>query len=107
MIEDNRFCVYLYRNPLNQEIFYIGEGTISRASDLKNRTDETLKVIKKIRDDGKEPEIEILREGLDNETALMYEGVAIDVIGLENLTNKKSGRGGSNRRKNPGITIMP
>jgi uncharacterized protein len=93
MTEDTRFCVYLFRNPLNDEIFYIGEGTIKRVYDLKNRTDETLKVIEQIRSERKEPKIEILRDGLDNETALMYEGVAIDVIGLDKLTNKKSGKG--------------
>jgi len=83
-----RFCVYLFRNPLNDEIFYIGEGTIKRAYDLKNRTDETSKVIEQIRAERKEPRIEILRDGLDNETALMYEGVAIDVIGLDKLTSE-------------------
>jgi hypothetical protein len=53
-------------------------------------------MIDKIRSEGKEPIIEILRDGLDNETAEMYEGVAIDVIGIDNLTNLKVGRG-SNR----------
>ena len=107
MIEDNRLCVYLYRNPLNQEIFYIGEGTISRALDMDNHSNiQTSNIIKKIRDENREPIIEFLREGLDKETAQKYEGVAIDVIGLENLTNEKSGRG-SNRRKNPGMTTMP
>jgi hypothetical protein len=106
IMNDERFCVYLYRDPLSQEIFYIGEGTVSRALNLDNHTNiKTSKIIKEIRDKNKEPIIEFLREGLDKETAQLYEGVAIDVIGLNNLTNEKSGKG-SNRR-NPylaGIT---
>jgi hypothetical protein len=45
-------------------------------------------MIERIRADGREPEIEILRDGLDDGTAQMYEGVAIDVIGIDKLYNK-------------------
>lgn len=87
------YYVYLFRNPSNEEIFYIGKGTGPRAGNLNNRNDETLKMIERIRADGREPEIEILRDGLDDGTAQMYEGVAIDVIGIDKLTNQIRGPG--------------
>jgi uncharacterized protein len=106
MIEDTR-CVYLYRNPLDQKIFYIGEGTIERALNLNNHTNtNTKRMIDEISRNNKTPMIEFLRENIDKETAQMYEGVAIDVIGLENLTNEKHGKG-SNRRINREIPRMP
>jgi hypothetical protein len=86
MTEDIRYYVYLFRNPLDKEIFYIGKGTGPRAGNLNNRNQETTNMIEKIRAEGVQPEIEILRDGLDNETAQMYEGVAIDVIGIDKLT---------------------
>jgi hypothetical protein len=96
---DARYYVYLFRNPIDKNIFYIGKGTGPRAGNLNNRNDKTLKTIEKIRAEGNEPEIEILRDGLDDETAQMYEGVAIDVIGIDNLTNLKVGRGSNHSSK--------
>lgn len=40
---------------------------------------------------GKEPIIEILVHGVDEETALKVEAAAIDLIGIENLTNRQRG----------------
>ena len=90
---DLRYYVYLFRNPLDEEIFYIGKGTGPRAGNLNNRNPETMDMIEKIRAEGKQPEIELLRDGLDDETAQMYEGIAIDVIGIDKLTNQIRGPG--------------
>jgi len=100
------YYVYLFRNPSNEEIFYIGKGTGPRAGNLNNRNDETLNMIERIRADGREPEIEILRDGLDDVTAQMYEGVAIDVIGIEKLTNKIHGPGSKKWRRKTAETNL-
>ena len=107
MIEDTSLCVYLYRNPLDQKIFYIGEGTVARALSLGNHTNsKTQSMIDKIRNEGKEPIIEFLRENLNKKTAQLYEGVAIDAIGIDHLTNDKKGRG-STHRVIPDNSTMP
>lgn len=98
MMEDTDNCVYLYRNPLDQKIFYIGEGTVARALDWPNHLNiKTQRIFDQIRTEGKTPIIEFLRENLNKNTAQLYEGVAIDVIGLKNLTNDKKGKGSTHR----------
>ena len=48
-------------------------------------------MISDIKARGKEPVIEILAHGLDEETAFKVEAAAIDLIGIENLTNQQRG----------------
>jgi hypothetical protein len=93
------YYVYLFRNPMDNNIFYIGHGSGNRAEQLKNRNQETTTMIEKIREEfGKtkrpiEDIIEILRDNIDQETAQKIEGAAIDLIGLPNLTNQIGGKG--------------
>lgn len=85
--------VYIFRNPEDNKPFYIGKGTGPRGGNLNGRNPDTTAKIEEIRKTQKtEPIIELLRHGLDEKTALMYEELAIDVIGVENLTNMKGGR---------------
>jgi uncharacterized protein len=85
--------VYIFRNPEDNKPFYIGKGTGPRGGNLNGRNPDTTAKIEEIRKTQKtEPIIELLRYGLDKNTAEMYEGLAIDVIGVEHLTNRKSGR---------------
>lgn len=90
VIEKLGYYVYIYINPLNDSIFYVGKGKGNRVFDhLKNDNEsEKVNAIKEIRANGKEPRIEILVHGLsDEETALRIEAAVIDVIGVDNLTN--------------------
>jgi hypothetical protein len=90
---DLGYYVYLFRNPEDNRIFYVGKGTGPRAINLNGRNQKTIAQIEEIRKKQRtDPIIELLRYGLDEKTALMYEGLAIDVIGIENLTNINNGQ---------------
>jgi hypothetical protein len=90
---DLGYYVYLFRNPEDNKIFYVGKGTGPRAGNLNCRNPDTLAMIEGIRKtQKKDPIVELLRYGLDEKMALMYEGLAIDVIGIENLTNMNNGQ---------------
>jgi len=103
------YYVYLFRNPIDKNIFYIGKGTEKRAEQLKNRNEKTATVIEICRKFCKEQNkpiediIEILRENLDEETARKIEGAAIDLIGIPPLTNLIGGLGTTKwkRKTNP------
>src|SRR3970282_1632388 len=79
------YYVYLYVNPLDSSVFYVGKGKRGRAlahlaADGKKRI---AKVIASIRTAGKEPRIEILAHGLrDEDTAFRVEAAAIDLLGM-------------------------
>jgi len=85
--------VYLYINPLDNKIFYVGKGKGDRVLHFDDeRNDQCAEVIDKIKKEGKEPLIEILVHGLNDDfTAKKIEAAAIDLIGIENLCNKIRG----------------
>lgn len=87
------YYVYVYSDPDTKEPFYVGKGKGNRVFnhlDDQSENDKAHK-IREIRERGKEPIIEILAHGLDNETALKVEAAAIDLIGIKNLTNRQRG----------------
>jgi hypothetical protein len=93
-IEQLGYYVYLYVNPIDGNIFYIGKGQENRV--LAHLDDESeskkTKIIKEIRSQGKEPIIEFLVHGLKSESdALLIESAAIDLIGISHLSNKVRG----------------
>ena len=89
--------VYVYVDPRNKKPFYIGKGKDNRAlehllaKDDPNR--EKAKKLKEIDDAGKDPDIYLLRYGLTDADARMVEAATIDLIGLDELTNKMRGSG--------------
>jgi hypothetical protein len=93
MIERLNYYVYLYIDPRDDKIFYVGEGTGNRAlSHLYDQTEsKKVEKIREIIETGDKPRIEILRYGLSQRMALNVEAAVIDVIGIDNLTNEKRG----------------
>lgn len=88
------YYVYLYINPLDGQIFYVGKGKGGRCLAHLVDTSESQKVqtIHAIQAAGLQPQIEILVHGLtDEETALKIEAAVIDLIGKDALTNQVRG----------------
>lgn len=87
--------VYVYVNPLDDRVFYVGKGQGGRAlAHLKPSDREVQRVIREIREAGLEPRIDILAHSLpDADTALKIEAAAIDLLGIGNLTNSVRGHG--------------
>jgi len=90
------FYVYLLLDPETRMPFYIGKGKGDRIfHHLKDQNAESEKVqkIDELRKLGKEPILEILKWGLNEEEALLVESTAIDLLGIEALTNSQRGHG--------------
>lgn len=88
------YYVYLYVDPSDNSIFYVGKGNGRRAlSHLRDESDSRkVKRIKEIRARGEEPRIEILIHGLQSEeSAWQIESVVIDVFSRDTLTNQARG----------------
>jgi uncharacterized protein len=87
--------VYLYVNPLDDTIFYVGKGKGARCLahlDVGERSDKA-RIIREIRRAGKEPRIDILAHGLaSEETAFRVEAAAIDLLEMTELTNLVRGK---------------
>ncbi len=92
-IEKLMYYVYVYSDPDTKEPFYVGKGKGNRVFNHLTDQSETEKVakIKEILDKGKEPLMEILAHGLDEDTAFKVEAAAIDLIGINHLTNQIRG----------------
>jgi len=95
MAEKLGYYVYLYVDPRDGKVFYIGKGKGERCLDHLFEDDDHPKVkrIREIFDDGLEPRIEMLAHGLRTEQeAYNIEAAAIGLLGLEKLTNRVVGK---------------
>lgn len=93
IIDKLDYYVYVYSDPETKQPFYIGKGKGNRVFAHLADTKETKKVekLKEIRNEHKYPIIEILVHGVDEKTALKVEAAAIDLLGIETLTNEQRG----------------
>ena len=90
------YYVYMYSDPTDSnKPFYVGKGKDKRVeSHLKDSGQSPkAKRIREIKDKGAKPIIEILIHGVSEETALKVEATVIDLLKLDNLDNKKKGKG--------------
>jgi uncharacterized protein len=94
ILKEMKYYVYLLSDPTDNEIFYVGKGKGNRAFyHLKDKSDNPkVKKIKEIRSKGREPKIEFLVHGVEDElTIKKIEAAIIDLIGKNKLTNKVGG----------------
>jgi len=92
--QELKYYVYIYSNPMTNEIFYVGKGKGNRIfSHLKDKSDsQKVYYLSELTSQGLKPKLEILIHGLEDEkTALRVESSIIDLIGIKNLMNKQSG----------------
>lgn len=91
IIKKLKFYVYLLSDPISGDIFYVGKGKGNRVfSHLKETNDKSEKSqkIRELRNQGKNPKIEFLVHGVDDEiTIKKVESAIIDLIDKKNLTN--------------------
>lgn len=88
------YYVYLYINPIDNKIFYVGKGRGNRVLEHLKSNSETraAQIVKEIQANGQIPLIEILTHGLpDEDAAYKIEAAVIDVIGVDNLANAVRG----------------
>ena len=92
-IDALQYYVYVYSDPDTHKPFYVGKGKGNRVFNHLSDDNDNEKVayIQELLSKGKEPIIEILVHGVDEETAFKVEAAAIDLIGVENLTNQQRG----------------
>jgi hypothetical protein len=89
-----KYYVYIYSNPITDEIFYVGKGKGDRVfSHLSEESEsEKVKYLSDLKLKNLKPKIEILIHGIeDEETALRVEAAIIDLIGINKLTNRQNG----------------
>lgn len=94
VIKEIKYYVYIYSHPITDEIFYVGKGKGNRVfSHLEEESEsDKVQIIKEIKSQGLKPKIEILIHGIeDDKTALRVESSIIDLLGIQNLTNRQSG----------------
>jgi len=95
------YYVYLYIDPTDKSIFYVGKGQKNRAIQRLNDDKEcrVTQRIGEIRKKGNQPQVEILQMNLTEKEALRLESAAIDLIGLDKLTNEVRGHALDGQRR--------
>ena len=85
--------MYVYIDPRTNKPFYLGKGRGNRAFKHLSSSGNTrkAKILRDLKKAGLKPAIEILKYGLNAEQALLVESTAIDLLGIEELTNEVRG----------------
>lgn len=94
VVRELGYYVYLYVHPETRQVFYVGKGRGNRALSHIHAKSETPhhRIIRDLHRRGLQPEVQFLIHGLkDERTALDVEMAAIDLLGLEKLTNVVGG----------------
>jgi len=87
-----KYYVYIYVDPRTGQPFYVGKGRGDRMfAHLHGEDSLKSRRIADIQAQGLEPKIDLLRYGLSEDQAHLVEAAAIDLLGLECLTNQVSG----------------
>ena len=96
--EQLKAYVYLLIDPRDGEVFYVGKGNGSRvfahAQDAlgdEEAASDKLDRIREIHGAGQQVEHQLLRFGLTDRTAFEVEAAAIQLLGMDELTNKVEG----------------
>lgn len=107
-IEKIGYYVYLLIDPRNCKVFYVGKGCGNRINhhllgaleeNTKEKETEKIVRIREIQKAEMEVGHTILRHGLTEKEAFEVESAAIDLLGLENLTNLVHGHHSIDRGK--------
>jgi len=88
------YYVYVYVDPRDDSVFYVGQGRGDRAFVHLSDRSESAKVqyIADLRRIGLEPRIEVLAHDLsDPDAARTVEAACIDLLGIKSLTNAVRG----------------
>ena len=93
----NEYYVYLHKRKNSKEVFYVGKGKNSRATDTIGRNKYWNHIVKK----DKGFLVEIVDNNLSNDDACELEVKTIKEIGLESLTNVSEGGEGQDNSKLP------
>ena len=93
--------VYLYVDPTDGSIFYVGRGQNNRALDHLRDKKECRKAqrINEIVGKGLQPIVELLQWKLDYSQAKLLESAAIDLLELKNLANEVRGQSFDGQRR--------
>ncbi len=89
-----KYYVYLYIDPETNEVFYVGKGKGNRALSHLDGTGKSQHAarVRQLRKRKLQPRVEILIHGLkDERTALAVEMAAIELLGVDALTNAVHG----------------
>lgn len=85
------YYVYIYSDPRDGSVFYVGKGRGNRVFDHLDEEGEKPKHerIREIYEAGKEPVLEILAHGLNDEQAKIVEAAVIDLLRGNEITSKQ------------------
>src|SRR5205809_3581529 len=85
--------VYLYVDPRNESVFYVGKGRGKRALAHQKRNARLSKhpIARELKKLGKAPRVDLLKWGMSDKEAIIVESAAIELLGMDGLANRVRG----------------